>query len=166
MNASELLIEYVRYTYWASTSLLEACSALSNEELRRDLHTAYPSIWATLVHIYQSDCVWLTRYRGGSPTALSAFEPGHDLNDLRTRWQEALQGLVDFAESRSEEQWGETLVYATTKGQVFSQPLWQVVLHQVNHDTLHRGQVLAAFRQIGRVPVSVDLIHYYRRNSK
>lgn len=163
MYVKEVLVDYVRYTQWASTTLLEACSALSEEELRRDLHTAYPSIWATLVHVYQADCVWLSRFRGEPAVGLSSFEAGGTLEELRARWQQTLQEMVTFSESRLDEQWAEPLRYANSTGNVFTQPLWQTMLHAVNHATLHRGQVLAAFRQIGRVPVSVDLIHYYRR---
>lgn len=163
MLATRMILDYVRYTQWASTALLDACAALSQEELHHDLHTAYPSIWATLVHIYQADAVWLSRFRGEKVMSLAAFEPGSSLEELRGRWSATLQDLVDFAESRTDAHWEETLHYVNTRGAAFSQPLWQAVLHTVNHATLHRGQILAMFRQIGRVPVSVDLINYYRR---
>jgi uncharacterized damage-inducible protein DinB len=36
-----------------------------------------------------------------------------------------------------------------------------VVLHLVNHGTLHRGQVMGMIRQLGIVPPGTDLLHYY-----
>jgi uncharacterized damage-inducible protein DinB len=41
-------------------------------------------------------------------------------------------------------------------------PIWQIVLHLVNHATLHRGQVMAMLRQLGAVPPPTDLMVYYR----
>ena len=44
-------------------------------------------------------------------------------------------------------------------------PLWQMVLHIVNHGTHHRGQITHMLRQLGQKPVNLDLIGYYRRQS-
>ena len=41
-------------------------------------------------------------------------------------------------------------------------PLSQIVLHVVNHATLHRGQVMGMLRQLGVKPPATDLIFYYR----
>jgi uncharacterized damage-inducible protein DinB len=48
------------------------------------------------------------------------------------------------------------------KGNPYETPLWQIVMHVVNHATLHRGQVMAMFRQLGVGPPPTDLIFYYR----
>ena len=47
-------------------------------------------------------------------------------------------------------------------GTPFESSLKQVVLHVVNHATLHRGQVMGLFRQAGVKPPATDLIFYYR----
>jgi len=38
----------------------------------------------------------------------------------------------------------------------------KAVLHLVNHNTLHRGQVMAMIRQLGIAPPPTDLTVYYR----
>jgi len=38
----------------------------------------------------------------------------------------------------------------------------KAVLHLVNHDSLHRGQVMAMIRQLGIAPPPTDLMMYYR----
>ena len=47
-------------------------------------------------------------------------------------------------------------------GKQYESPVWQIVLHVVNHATLHRGQVVAMLRQLGMTPPGTDLIYYYR----
>jgi uncharacterized damage-inducible protein DinB len=158
--SNEVLIDYLRYSRWASSTLLDACEQLTEEELHHDLRTAYPTVWATLVHIYQADCTWWTRFQRKHVSSLSEFEPGSSIAELRERWMRTLAKLQEFAQSRTEEQWREMLIYHNTKGTEFQQPLWQAFMHMANHATLHRGQILAMFRQLDRVPPSVDIMNY------
>ncbi len=161
---NEILLDYVRYARWATATTLDACSALSYDELHADMHTAYPTIWITLVHQFQADSVWWSRFQQKQVGALSTFDPGSNLYDLRTRWLAVLDELLAFVESCDEQALLAPLTYRNTRGEAFEQPLWQALMHMVNHGTLHRGQVLVMFRQLDRVPTGVDLIHYYRRS--
>ena len=47
----------------------------------------------------------------------------------------------------------QVLEYKNLAGQAHSLPLWQVVLHVVNHATYHRGQITTMVRQLGHTPV-------------
>ncbi len=40
-------------------------------------------------------------------------------------------------------------------------PAWQIVMHVVNHATLHRGQIVAMLRQLGVTPPATDIVFYY-----
>lgn len=163
---NEMISDMVRYTEWASVTTLDACAVLSREELHQDLQTAYPSIWATLVHVYQADCRWWNRFQGIPVGTLAEFEPGSSLDELRERWQVTLDELIRFTSALSDDELRAPLEFRTTKGTQFRQPIWQAIVHVVNHGTLHRGQILAMFRQIGRVPTSVDVMHYFRQRDK
>ncbi len=163
---NEVLVEFIRYTRWATLTTLDACSVIDDEDLRRDLRTSYQSVWATLAHIYQSDCVWWNRLQGDGAARASHFEPGSSIEELRERWAAVLDGFVRWAEGLSAAGWAEELEYVTSRGQAFRQPVWEIALHVVNHDTLHRGQILSMFRQLDRVPTGVDLIFYYREKSR
>ena len=52
--------------------------------------------------------------------------------------------------------------YQDTRGNSYSSPLWQIVLHVVNHGTHHRGQVSGFLRTMGKVPPPLDLMAFYR----
>lgn len=160
---SGILLDCIRYARWAATTTLKASATLSVEQLHRDLHTTYPSVWATLVHIYQADAVWWSRFQGNHVASLAEFDAGTTLAELSSRWMRVLEALERFAESRTEQDWRDTLQYRNGRGEAFAQPLWEAFLHMVNHSTLHRGQVLVMFRQLDCVPRSMDLIHYYRQ---
>src|SRR5215475_995175 len=40
-------------------------------------------------------------------------------------------------------------------------PAWQIVMHVVNHGTLHRGQIVGMLRQLGVKPPATDIVFYY-----
>jgi uncharacterized damage-inducible protein DinB len=40
-------------------------------------------------------------------------------------------------------------------------PAWQIVVHVVNHATLHRGQIVGMLRQLGMKPPATDILFYY-----
>src|SRR3974390_1799579 len=48
---------------WANNRTLLAASALSAEELVRDLGGSYPSVRDTLVHIIGGEWIWLTYWK-------------------------------------------------------------------------------------------------------
>ncbi|MDZ7637708.1 MAG: DinB family protein [Bryobacterales bacterium] len=145
---------------------LDACAMINEEDLRRDLRASYQSIWGTLAHIYQADCVWWNRFQGEATVPLSLFEPGTSLGELRERWLRVLHDLVAWAETRTEVEWAADFEYRNSRGDYYRQPVWEAALHVVNHATLHRGQILSMFRQLDRVPTGVDLIFYYREKAK
>jgi uncharacterized damage-inducible protein DinB len=37
-------------------------------------------------------------------------------------------------------------------------PAWQIVMHVVNHATLHRGQIVGMLRQLGAKPPTTDIV--------
>ena len=57
----------------------------------------------------------------------------------------------------------QPLAYRDLKGRAYEQPLWQLILHVVNHGTHHRGQVSGFLRSLGHVPPPLDLVAYYRQ---
>jgi uncharacterized damage-inducible protein DinB len=72
---------------------------------------------------------------------------------LLAEWQELVGNGKDVA----------TVVnYSDLKGNAYSTPLWQIVLHVVNHGTHHRGQASGFLRAMGHKPPPLDLIFYYR----
>jgi uncharacterized damage-inducible protein DinB len=38
---------------------------------------------------------------------------------------------------------------------------WQIVVHVVNHATLHRGQIVGMLRQLGMKAPATDILFYY-----
>ncbi|MGA2214813.1 MAG: DinB family protein [Bryobacteraceae bacterium] len=149
------------YSAWATQRLLDAAAQLSPEELTRDFGTADKSVLDTLVHVYAADRIWLTRVLG-EPRATFSDPADRDLTLLQTEWP-ALHHrwklwLRDFGDGDVP----RVISYHDLKGRPYSQPLWQILLHLVNHGTHHRGQISGFLRAMGHTPPPLDMIAYYR----
>ena len=73
-----------------------------------------------------------------------------------------LTELVTWAEGLADKDWLREVSYRTMAGTPYVTPLWQIVLHVVNHGSHHRGQITNMLRQLGIKPANLDLIGFYR----
>jgi uncharacterized damage-inducible protein DinB len=161
----EALHAHLDYTAWASGRLVQAATVLSTEELTRDFHTADRSVLGTLVHIYAADRIWLARIRGNPPAQFIDPERDMQLSVLQNDWPALYAQWKQWAATLTEDPMPAKISYKDMKGNPYETPLWQIVLHVVNHGTHHRGQVSGFLRSMGHTPPPLDLIAYYRQPS-
>ncbi len=159
---ADALRTHLDYTSFASRRLVEAAANLSPVELIRDFHTADHSVLGTLAHIYAADRVWLGRIHGHPPLKFLDPEVDLHLHVLETDWPLILDRWKDWAMSLTDDSARSSLAFTDLKGNRHEQPIWQIVLHVVNHGTHHRGQVSGMLRTMGHTPPPLDLIAYYR----
>jgi uncharacterized damage-inducible protein DinB len=162
--SADVLRNHLVYTTWASRRLVDAAAQLPADQLTRDFQTANHSVLGTLVHVFAADRIWLARVTGAAPTPfvsdadyqLSVLEK--DWPDLHDRWQHWASGLTDAGVQAM-------LEWKDLKGNSYRQPLWQIMLHVVNHGTHHRGLVSGFLRAMGHTPPPLDLIFFYREQA-
>jgi uncharacterized damage-inducible protein DinB len=159
--SADLLRTHLDYSAWASARLTEAAAALTEEELTRDFSTADKSVLGTLVHVFAADRIWLARVRGEGPRALLDRERDMHLRVLKEDWPRLLDEWKSFLATHTDETVGHSMTYRDMQGKTFGIPLWQIVLHMVNHGTHHRGQVSGFLRSMGHAPPKLDLMAYY-----
>jgi len=162
--SANTLRTHLDYTTWATARLLAAAAELSPEEQSRDFDTSDKSVVGTLAHIFAADRVWMARVHGRTPGKFIT-PADRDLALLLREWPALLALWKGWAASLTDESAAMVLTYQDTKGNTWSSPLWQIVLHVVNHGTHHRGQVAGFLRAMGHVPPPLDLIAYYRELS-
>lgn len=158
-DLKSVLLLHLDYTAWATSLLLDAAAALTDEELARDLKASHKSLLDTLRHTFHADRVWLARFQGERRAFKDDAEPS--LAELRQIWPELLVRFREFADELSEGELESDLSYLNIKGEPYSAARWKVLLHVVNHGTLHRGQVMGMLRQLGHAPPATDLIYFY-----
>jgi uncharacterized damage-inducible protein DinB len=157
MDTTALVLQ-LRYSAWATRRVLESIAPLSPEEVQRGLGNSFGGVHGTLTHIFQADAIWFDRLMGAPTGSLSKYTPKADFSD----WTPLLDRYVNWAEGMTAAEWDRVVAYRNVKGEASQQPVWQIVLHIVNHATYHRGQITTMLRQLGRTPIGTDLITYYR----
>ena len=157
MTPAEALL-HLRYSGWASRKLVDAVRALPPDDLNKPLGVSHGSLLGTLGHVYWADCIWCSR--AVDPAVVLPSEM--TLEALASDWPAVQQKWETWAAALGEDALAQPIHYKTLNGTPGMTPAWQIVMHVVNHATLHRGQAMAMLRQLGVKPPPTDLIYYYR----
>ena len=161
----EVLQKHIDYNTWASRRLLQAVSSLSPEELSRDFGTADKSILGTLAHLYAAEKNWLARMQEGTAAIQHRTTGENQLETLLPKWTELQNNWKAWIGHLEPEAPGQVMEYLDLQGRKWAQPLWQILLHVVNHSTHHRGQVSGFLRALGKTPPPLDFIAFVRENT-
>lgn len=161
MVSKDTLLAHIDYSDWASRRLTHAAAQLPEAHLTHDFQTADRSILGTLVHLYRADKLWLARMHQAAHTFTRA-DTDFQVSTLESEWPEVYAGWRRYLLSLPDEAIMESINYQDLKGNAWSTPIYQIVLHLVNHATHHRGQVSGFLRTLGHTPPVLDLIAYYR----
>jgi len=155
-----LLYEYDR---WANNRVLQAVSALSDEQFTRDLGGSFRSVRDTLVHIIAGEWGWLTYWKEPSPSpafvtelwirhdALFNLNAFPNLAAVQAKWEEIEKEQAEFVKGVTNESLQRML---PLRGTQIS--LAHLMQHLANHSTYHRGQIALMMRQLGAEPVATD----------
>jgi uncharacterized damage-inducible protein DinB len=149
---------HLRYSGWASRRLFDAAKQLSPDDLTRHVGISHGSILGTLSHIHFADRIWYSR-------VVDATEPvirQADLPTLDLEWPAIQQKWEAWAENVQDADLGRMVPCKSPDGIAYEIAAEKAVLHLVNHDSLHRGQVMGMIRQLGIAPPPTDLMMYYR----
>lgn len=161
----EEIRQLYEYNSWANQRSLGAAEKLTAEEFTRPVGSSFPSVRDTLAHLYGAEWVWLERFQGRSPAAFPNLNQFPDVPSLRETWLELEKQMSSFVGGLTQADLDRVIEYKTFKFGVYSNPLWQSMLHVINHGTYHRGQVTTMLRQLGAQPILLDLMHFYRERA-
>lgn len=157
-------VEWIRtlygYNAWANRRILDTAAQLTSEQLKAPGRASFDSIHATLVHTMSAHWIWLSRWQGISPRAMLDPATFATLADIRARWQQIEQETQAVLDNLDESLLEQAVIYTNTKGRQNAYPLWQLMLHQVNHATQHRSEIAMILTELGYSPDWLDLIRY------
>lgn len=152
---------HLDYTAWATNRLLDAAAQLTPEQLTRDFNTADKSVLGTLAHVFAADRIWLARIQG-APQITFISPEDRRISTLEKEWPALHERWKQWAGPLTDAGTTANVSYSDLKGNPWQQPIWQILLHVVNHGTHHRGQVAGFLRAMGHTPPALDLIAFYR----
>jgi uncharacterized damage-inducible protein DinB len=153
---TSLLSDAFAHHVWATERLIDACAALTPEQLTAPAPGTFGSIIDTLQHLVAADSWYLSLY--DNATEQIDEEAETSLAELRsvmasngTAWTALLAGEVD--PDKDVVQLGDT-------GWEFHAAIGLRLAQVVHHGTDHRSQVCTALSSLGLTPPAIDLWDY------
>ena len=159
-----ILGELFNYNYWARDRQLKACATLTPEQFLRPMGNSFSSLRDTLAHLAGCEWLWLERWRGRSPRAMANPQEFPNLETIKDYWNTVEEEVRAYLAELDEDILGRPLTYINFNGETWDYPLGQTILHLLNHQSYHRGQVTTLLRQLGVEPAPVDFLVAYDVN--
>lgn len=149
MNGS-ILVKLFEHNNWANQQIIQACYALSDEQLDAEPSSAtMGSIRETLSHMVRSQrgyLALLTLPVDERPTTLLAF------SELVESARESGEGLLALARAEASQPLAARL---RTRDGWLVEP-WVVIAQIINHATEHREQIKSMLSALGVTPPEID----------
>jgi uncharacterized damage-inducible protein DinB len=156
-----LIREHYDYHQWANRRLFGLAVDLG-DAVSREMgpHWSFPTLKGMFAHIYGADHVWLTRWKGNSPSRLLGDADFPTVADLRTRWDALEADQNSFLAGLGEADLVRPIVYKNTQGQEFRVALGALLQHVVNHATHHRSEAATMMTIISGSPPDTGINTY------
>lgn len=162
MYETEILSLFA-YNYWANNRVFTAAAQLSPAQFATPAQLSHGSIRGTLVHLVSAEWMWRMRCQEGvSPSAMLVEEAFAALGDVQQRAGAEEQAMSAFLASLDDASFHLPVHYTTTKGMPFDTPLWQILVHIVNHGTQFRSEAAVALSAQNCSPGDLDYIAFAR----
>lgn len=162
MNTNNILTLF-NYNYWANGKILGTAETLDEAQFIAPANTSHKSLRGTLIHILGTEWMWRMRCQEGiSPAAMITEINFPTLNAIRLGWQTEEQAMRNYLSRLEDIDLSRKISYFTTRGTKYETPLWQILVHVVNHGTQFRSEAAMLLTESGHSPGDLDFILYLR----
>ena len=148
------------YNAWANARILAASGRVSREQLVASQGASFDSLRGTLVHTLGAQWLYLERWQGRSPRSMPQADDFADLPTIAARWAEIERATLTFVAGLGDADVTRVIEYMNFSGERWAYPLWQQMMHQVNHATQHRSEAAVILTGLGASPGGLDLLYF------
>lgn len=139
------------YDRWATRRVLDVLDGVDPALWTRTDVVGERGLGGILVHHLGASQRWRNSFQQTSESPEPEDEPLPTVAELRERWN---------AEWEAVEEWLPTVTDGFIAYVHEGVPVWQMLVHVVNHGTQHRAEAAALLTAEGRSPGDLDLIDY------
>ena len=157
-----LLADAFGHHVWATLRLIDACEALTPDQLETALPGTYGSILATLRHTVGADSWYLFRTSRGRATPVEEdVEATLGLDELRALTER--HGELWPTLLADDPDPDEMIASTRDDGSQNFAPMGLRLAQALHHGTDHRSQICTALTSLGMEPPEIDLWDYGRQ---
>lgn len=152
----ELLVGLAEYNQNADRKMMSILDGCPAQALTKDMGSYYKTILATVEHMYVAEASWLKRYNDffTYPSLSRSWLASADMDEIRKKAASGakalfplLEGadtlLVSFANELKEGDLETRVRFKTLRGEEMQRRYWNTIVHILNHQTHHRGEISA-----------------------
>ncbi|MCX7877374.1 MAG: hypothetical protein N2510_01895 [Ignavibacteria bacterium] len=151
------------YNLWANRKFTEFLREAGSTLLDIEIPSSFGSVRKTIFHIWDAEYIWYERLRGNSPLGWPSEKfrgSDEEFFDLFVKQSEDLRNLVIAYDDKM---LIDDFSYSNLRGTVFSNSVYDTLIHVFNHSAYHRGQIVTMLRNTGFSNLdSTDYITYIR----
>ncbi len=148
------------YNAWANARILDTAERMNLQQFIAQSNGA-GSVREILVHTASAHWTWLERWQGRSPEARWNPLEFPYVASLRARWGGVEAETARFIAALDEADLASEISYVNFRGETWTYPLWQMLVHQANHATQHRSEAALLMTERGHSPGDLDFLVYY-----
>jgi len=160
----ELIKTYYAYNSWATDSTFASCEQLSLEEYNAPGCSGNGSVGGTLSHLILVQQGWLAWFEGTTDlrdaVKIMDSAPFATLGEARARWTSIDEETNRFINTLTDASVEEIRSFTRMSGKKEAHPFWKLLMHEANHGTHTRGQIIASIRRFGHEPANLDFLNY------
>jgi uncharacterized damage-inducible protein DinB len=141
MSIKNAILSYARYNHWANEKLSHWLMGLDRGLLYKETRSSFSSIALTVQHMQQSQRHWLDIITNkGIILPDDTDTAATDLSQLLA----GSKGMLDTFSVYTEEQ-----LLGKVSSTDMVQSRYEFILHVINHNSYHRGQIVTMCRCLG-----------------
>ena len=143
MSIQRVILSYSRYNHWANEKLSGWLMSLDRELLYKHTPSSFESVEITVQHMQQSQQFWLgiiANKEIALPDGTDTASPGFPLLLAGSRLMSDTFGAYT-----------EAALLEKIASTDMNQSRYEFILHMINHNSYHRGQIVTMCRQLGVV---------------
>jgi len=165
MSLKKLISNYTQYNHWANERMTQWLETLERDTLYKKTPSSFGSVDLTLQHMNHAQNFWLAIITGSDVGKLdetiksNAFDIV--IHELRAGSQRMLDKFTAYT--------GDELL-TQVHSQDMMQSRYEFIVHAINHNAYHRGQIVTMSRclgAVGNVPaMDYEVFLWTERSSK
>jgi uncharacterized damage-inducible protein DinB len=145
----ELLGQYAAYNNWANKCNTDNILKLDNAQHHQKMESSFPTLHATVLHMWVAESAWWQRVMLQDKITVPTEAENPTMPDV-------VNGLLlqsalweEWVKDCSEMLLKHVYAFQHSKKDLYKQPVYETVMHVINHSTYHRGQLVTMMRTLG-----------------
>lgn len=144
MSVKKIVTNYARYNHWANRKMVQWLRTLGHNFLYTETSSSFNSIDLTVQHMSRAQNYWIAII---SEDDTGQLDESIKYNDADTTLHNLLAGskrMLDILDAYSEQELLQKLYRED-----MAQSRYEFIIHCLNHNTYHRGQIVTMSRCLG-----------------